>query len=158
MTDYETYTLIIGAGSALIALVMLGIGLFQMRGLVQQVKQAVEANKISRLNALLGMEDSIVQRRRELGEAGIALVELKKTADEAEWKPAELRFDEAKQMYLNALDRLCFCLLNKVLDEEELRPEYREVVRVAVKDFEPEFGAGTDYRNIKKVHERWADT
>lgn len=157
MTDYETYTLIVAAGSALIALIMLGIGLSQMRGLVQQVKQAVEANRISRLNALLGMEDSIVQRRRELSEAGIALVELKRGEDESEWQPAELRFDEAKQMYLNALDRLCFCLLRKVLDEDELRPEYREVVRAAVKDFEADFGAGTDYRNIKKVHERWAD-
>jgi hypothetical protein len=54
--------------------------------------------------------------------------------------------------------KLCFCLLNKVLDENELRPEYREIVRAAVKGFEPEFGAGTDYRKIKKVYERWSDT
>lgn len=157
MSPYEKWTLVLGAVTAVIALAMLGIGLHQMSNLVAQVKQAVEANRISRLNALLGMEDSIVQRRRELSEAGIRLSQLPQATADADWRAAELRFNEAKQMYLNALDRLCFCLLKKVLDEDELRPEYREIVRLAVNDFESEFGTGTDYRNIKKVYDRWSD-
>lgn len=61
-------------------------------------------------------------------------------------------------MYLNSLDRLCYCLEKDLLSENELRSEYRDVINRAIKDFKDDFNTGTPYRNIKKVYEKWADT
>ena len=159
MTTYETLSIILYTITALIALIMLIIAVSQLKKLVSQVKTAVEANTISRLNALLSIEDAIAERRLKLSEAGIAVAELGKQnpMDKDKLQIANLRFDEAKQMYLNRLDRLCFCFHKGLLNEDELRSEYREVISLAVKDFADEFNTGTPYRNIKKVYEKWAD-
>ncbi|MFG5517925.1 hypothetical protein ACFJW3_12725, partial [Enterococcus faecalis] len=69
----------------------------------------------------------------------------------------QLRLNEAKQMYLNALDRLCFCVNKELLDAEDMRLEYRDIIKAAVKDFPEDFTMATTYRNIKKVYESWAD-
>ena len=159
MTLYEKCNLALYGLSALVALGMLGVALHQLRELVRQVKAAVVANSIARLNALLSLEEAIAERRLRLSEAGISLAEIAKSggATRDDVTVAQLRLDEAIQMYLNALDRLCFCLLRGLLEEEELRAEYREVINAAVKDFAGKFNTGTEYRNVKKVYEKWAD-
>ncbi|MGR2821686.1 hypothetical protein ABMX69_10995 [Vibrio vulnificus] len=157
--ETETYNLAtvwIYGISASIALLMLGVAIFQLTRLTSQVEQAVKSNAISELSALLALEQQIAERRRHLSEVGIEI-------SEAENKPAQeftaiaLRFDEAKQMYLNALDRLCFCVNKDLLNSEDMRLEYRDIINRAVSDFEDDFGLSTPYRNIKKVYESWAD-
>ena len=130
----------------------------------EQIKLAVDANRISRLESLLTMESNIVERRLELGEAGIKLAELgakEKAGTGADLKPefaiAQLRYNEAAELYLNALDRLCFCLLKGHLDQEELRADYRNAINTTVKDFREKLGPGTPHRNLIKVYESWAD-
>ncbi|MGA9755553.1 MAG: hypothetical protein WBV23_10475 [Desulfobaccales bacterium] len=156
---YDYYELLTVAILSITAIV----GLYQIRQLINQVKAAVESNSINRLNALLSLEDNIAERRLRLSEAGIKLVELGKAKATRELHPgefdtAELRYNEAKQMYLNGLDRLCYCLDRGLLNEDELRSEYRDVINAAIKDFKTDFQTGTPYRNIKKIYERWAET
>lgn len=164
MTNYELISTYIYIISAVIALLMLGIGLYQITQLIQQVKASVESNTINRLTALLALEDTIGERRLRLSEAGIELAEMRKksktnpTVYNDSFDISKLKFDEAKQMYLNALDRLCFCLNRGVLSEEELRSEYRDVINRAVVDFADDFKTATPYRNVKKVFEKWADS
>ncbi|MBC6907072.1 hypothetical protein DWB84_16625 [Saccharophagus sp. K07] len=156
----ETYNLVnvwLYSISALIALIMLGIALFQLKGLTDQVKQAVKSNSINQLNALLSLEQQIADRRLSLSKAGIELAELKDSEDQNKIDSCKLKFDEAKQMYLNGLDRLCFCVLKSLLDSEDMRLEYREIINSAVKDFSEDFHTATPYRNVKKVYEQWAD-
>lgn len=159
MSTYETLSIILYIISAIIALIMLIIAVNQLKKLVNQVETAVEANSISRLQALLSIEDGIAERRLKLSETGIEVAELgkQKPIDKDKLQIANLRFNEAKQMYLNGLDRLCFCLSKGLLKEDELRSEYREVISSAVKDFSDDFNTGTPYRNIKKVYEKWVD-
>ncbi|EKF9220286.1 hypothetical protein RUK17_003283 [Vibrio cholerae] len=153
---YNLVTVIIYTVSAIIALFMLGIALYQLKQLTAQVTQAVKSNSISQLSALLALEQQIADRRLVLSEAGIAVSEAKNVKD-AEFTALELRLNEAKQMYLNALDRLCFCVNKELLDAEDMRLEYRDIIKAAVKDFPEDFTMATTYRNIKKVYESWAD-
>jgi len=135
-----------------------------IRSVAEQVTAAVEANKISRLESLLTLEGAIADRRLVLREAGIKLAELAEAKkkgnpiEEYELQGASLRYTDAAEMYLNALDRLCFCFLNGQRSEDELRSDYRDLINSAVrKDFKDELGSGTNHRNIVKVYERWVD-
>lgn len=92
----------------------------------------------------------------QLSQAGIAVKECKNNASE-EFDSLVLKFNDAKQMYLNGLDRLCFCVLKGLLQENDMRLEYRDTIKSAIKDFSDDFGPGTSYRNITKVYENWAD-
>lgn len=161
MTTYQIWTIIIKVISTLGGLILVGVAISRLSKLVTQVEAANEANSISRLNALLAIEDTIAERRLNLSETGIKLTEYKEDEDDndqSKLKALELEYNEAKQMYLNALDRLCYSLDKELLSEEELRSEYRDVIRRAINDFEDEFKTGTPYRNIKKIYEKWADT
>lgn len=155
------YTLII---SSVIALFMLGLTILQLSKIAEQAKAAIEqakaaaqANILNRLNSLLEIEDQLAKRRQTLSEAGIELVELGKTGDKDKLDAVSLRYNEAVQMYLNGLDRLCFCVEKGYLSDDEIRLEYRDIISRAVTDFQKEFMTASPYRNIKKVYDRWAD-
>ncbi|WP_449543182.1 hypothetical protein [Enterobacter ludwigii] len=68
---------------------------------------------------------------------------------------AALRYNEAVQMYLNGLDRLCFCIKKGYLDKNDMKVEYREIIISAVKDHEEKFGKSTSYTNIIDIHDEW---
>lgn len=154
---YYLATVSIYSISAIVAFLMLGIAIFHLHRLADQVKEAVKSNSLNRLNALLSIEQQIADRRQDLSEAGIAVAELTNSTDEIKIDSASLRFNEAKQMYLNGLDRLCYCVEKKLLDDDEIRLEYRDIINIAIEDFKDDFQTGTPYRNIKKVYEKWAD-
>ena len=191
MTDFETTSLLyakfqtIGViGAAIVGLITVIVGIAavviargQLKQLVQQVKDgqenvsalteqvktAVEANKISRLESLLTLEGAISRQRLILSEAGIKLKRLidgKKAGNEVEdfeIEAAKLHFEDSTEMYLNALDRLCSCFLNGILLEDELRADYRDLINSAVKkDFPEKMGTGTNHRNIVAVYQKWA--
>jgi len=153
---YNYVTVIIYSVSAVIALLMLAAAIWQVSKLTNQVAVAVKSNSISELNALLALEQQIADRRMQLSQTGIAVKECKdKSGDQ--FDSLVLQFDEAKQMYLNGLDRLCFCVLKGLLQDDDMRLEYRDIIKSALKDFPEDFGTGTSYRNINKVYEKWAD-
>jgi len=154
--SYNFYSIVIYLVSAVIALIMLGVAISQLRRLTLQVEQAVKSNSISQLNALLSLEQQIAERRTILSEVGISISEAKNNID-SDFKALQLRFDEAKQMYLNGLDRLCFCIEKGLFNPEDMRIEYREIINYAVRDFADDFKLGTPYRNIEKVYKKWAD-
>lgn len=153
---YNLATVIIYSISALIAFIMLGVAISQLSKLTTQIEQAVKSNSISQLSALLALEQQIAERRRHLSEAGIEVAE-GASKNESEFKALQLRFDEAKQMYLNALDRLCFCVRKDLLNSEDMRLEYRDIINRAVNDFKDDFAINTPYRNIKNIYESWAE-
>ncbi|MBG6016828.1 hypothetical protein I5F00_08470 [Proteus mirabilis] len=152
-TTYNLWSLITYIVSALIALGML----WRVK---EQIKEAVKSNRINRLNSLLTLEAQIAERRQELSSAGIALGRFSdkdksdKTIKE-EFNAAELRFNEATQMYLNGLDRLCFCVLKGYLDDINMRVEYQTIIASAVKDYPERFNQDSLYTNIIDVHNKW---
>lgn len=154
---YNIVTVYIYIISSLVGLGMLGIAIWSLRQLTSQVSAAVKSNSISQLNALLALEQQISERRLRLAEAGMIVTELKNSPDQEKKDSAALRFNEAKENYLNGLDRLCFCVAKGLLSEEDMRLEYRDTIKTAMGDFPDSFTATTPYRNIKKIYELWAD-
>jgi hypothetical protein len=160
MSQYELLSIVFNALTVTIAALAAIFGLIQLRRLVEQVKAAVDANTLSRLDALLQMEQHLAESRSQLSKAGIKMSTFsgKEDISDTEYRPVKLEYDEAKQSYLNALDRLCYCIDRGLLDESEMRPEYRDYVTSIVREFKSEFDTGTVYRNIVKVYEKWADS
>ncbi len=159
--NYNLVTAITFILSAVITFGMLWIGISQLKVIAKQAKEDVQANSLNRLNSLLKIESQIAERRQILSEAGLQIVELQNTniqdsVNAAKFEAAKLRLNEAIQMYLNGLDRLCFCVENGYLTDDEIRLEYRDIIHKALQDHPNEFQAASPYRNIKRVHERWA--
>ncbi len=62
-----------------------------------------------------------------------------------------------KESYFNAMDRLCFCIQKGYVDENEYRPEYRDMIKDTVKSFESDFRPGSPYNHIKQINDKWRE-
>lgn len=62
-----------------------------------------------------------------------------------------------KENYLNSLERLASSVLNGNFPEKEMKQDYREYITDVVRAFPDKFKAGTSYRKILKLHEKWQD-
>jgi len=148
--------------SVVIALIGVTAAIWTLRELVKQVRAAVDLNSIGQLNALLVLEQDMSRRRDRLGEMLSQLHNVKNSdaygRDKSILDPVIAQFNESQENYLNSLDRLCFCILKGKFSEDELRSDYRDVVRRAIEDFPNSFQAATPFRNILKIHNRWADS
>lgn len=159
MTPFEERSLWLGAAALLLTLITVSFGLYQLRQLVIQVKAAVDANRLSQLDALLQIERNLADSRNVLKKAGLKLVSYKEndTVSKNDFEVAVMDFNEAKQTHFNALDRLCATILSGLLDETQLRPEYRDYISDLVKEYPEDFGTTTPYRSVMKLYNTWAD-
>lgn len=57
--------------------------------------------------------------------------------------------------WLNASDRLAFCILRGLFAERDWRAEYRHYFESLVRDHEKMFGPGTIYTNIVDLNDKW---
>lgn len=169
MTEYESAMLTAASGqmwaaivTAVIAFFAAWIAIRTLRQLVKQVTIAATANTIDQLNALLLLEQDMSGRRVRLGEIAVDLEKVQKSqaykTDPTILEPIIRLYNEATENYLNSLDRLCFCILRGKFSDDELRADYRDVIKRAIEDFPDQFKAASPFRNILKIHNRWADT
>ena len=79
---YNLWSLVVYIASAVIALSMLCIALFQLRKLNSQVVEAVKSNKINELATFLEIENQISNSRRELAIAGVRVKSAESGTDE----------------------------------------------------------------------------
>lgn len=59
--------------------------------------------------------------------------------------------------WLNAADRLAYCIREGYLAERDWKREYRPYFQNLVKTHESKFGPGTLYRNILHLNNKWHD-
>lgn len=57
--------------------------------------------------------------------------------------------------WLNASDRLAYCILKRYLPERDWRAEYRPYFAELVCDHAPKFGPGSLYTNIIDLNNKW---
>lgn len=100
-------------------------------------------------NALLSFEQDMSNRRQRLSD----IAELVKSEPEKN----RAIFEEAKESYLNAVDRLASSILNGQFPEVEMKADYREFITSVVRKNEDKFKAGTRYPKILKLYEKWRD-
>lgn len=134
--------------------VAVAVAAFQLRRL----------NSTLRLNGLLGvvqLENEINSRRTRLVDVSqdIAMEGKKPRTqqDKRLLESLEERFKVDTEAYLNAVDRLAFCILKNYFPEREWRVEYRDFIATDVADHEEYFGASTRFDNILKLHRKWKE-
>ena len=106
------------------------------------------------------------QMRTRLGEASIHvsqleansnLFDISKRPTEEEVKIGALMYNEACENYLNTIDRLCSVILKEIIPPIDAKKDYRQMIIDTVCVHNNYLGTGTRFRNIIKVHDRWAD-
>ncbi len=161
MTEAEKYGLLLSLAELLVGGTGLGLVFGQLREMKNSLRVGVEANKTSNLMAVLALEEGLARSRAELSdaarEAALIADEESEAADETTGlKLAKLRYDEKKEQYLNAADRLCACIIRGYVDEETYRQDYRPAIAEIVSQHRDRLGPDTRHRNILKVNDAWA--
>jgi hypothetical protein len=156
MTDYETQSLQIAtdtyhvyfwgdiiAATTLLAAICGGfVAFFTLRKIAQQLESA-------KWNALLSFEQDMSTRRHRLSDIAQKVI--------SEPIKHEASYEEAKENYLNAVERLASAILNGQFPEIEMKTSYREYITVTIREYSDKFGAGTHYPRIVKLHDKWSD-
>ncbi|MFB9865223.1 hypothetical protein [Rufibacter immobilis] len=79
-------------------------------------------------------------------------------ADKALIKSLDGHRKEAYENYLNVFDRLCYFVLQKKLNEDDFRLEYRDMLFKTIQDdTEGTFNTGTRFRNMEKLYNNWKE-
>ena len=150
----------IGSGLAGIAAVVgLSATVYQLRGLKKSVIN-------SNLMAIFEIEFELNRRKERLAEIRQKNIEIiaGRTSTEISSREKDMleALDsfrkEAFEDYLNIFDRLSYFILQKHLNEEDFRLEFRDMLFDTIEnDEEKHFERGSRYRNMIKLYERWKD-
>lgn len=139
--------------------VITGIGLFiaykQLGGLKEQVALAVSNQSKDSLKIVLEIETQLNSRKLEFDKANNDFIVASKSGETNEIM--ETFVSTTKESYFNAMDRLCFCIQKGYVDENEYRPEYRDMIKDTIKSFESDFGPGSPYNHIKQINDKWKE-
>jgi hypothetical protein len=156
MTDYETKsleiaqnTLYVYLGADLIALLTLIaaiVGGFIAFRTLRNIEQQLESAK---WNVLLPFEQDMNTRRQHFSDMAQKLI-----VDPAKY---EASYQEAKERYLNSVERLASAILNGQFPETEMKISYREYIISTIREYPDKFVAGTRYPRILKLYEKWLD-
>lgn len=119
----------------------------------------------SNLMAIFEIEFELNRRKERLSEIRkeneTLLLKASKSATEIEKaaiKMLEGHRKEAYENYLNVFDRLCYFVLQKKLNEEDFRLEYRDMLFQTIeKDNENTFNNGSKFRNMLKLYNAWKE-
>lgn len=140
------------------------ITLTALSGVAIAFFQLGRLNKTLRLNGLLGiiqLENEINSRRSQLldtcEEIRMTRGKNKTVQERTQLKTLEQRLAVTTEAYLNAVDRLAFCILNGYFPEREWRTEYQVFIATDVSDHEEYFRADTRYDNVLKLHNKWKE-
>ena len=134
----------------------LGILAAEQRAATHELRLTQINTRLNWLNSVVEIEKLIAECKRNFDQCSTQV----QVAQAEEKKPEELKaicavFECAKEDYLNAVERLCFCLLKGYVPEENWAAEYRNYLLNIIKQFPHAFGPASPYTNIKDLHEQW---
>lgn len=131
--------------TALATVLLLVVAYFQLSNLV----------KNNSLKIIFDLETEICKHKMKLDEiaAKIRILILNNENQKAEIYEDEL--SGAEENYLNALDRLCYCINNGYLKEKDWKIEYNEQLIETIRNYQIQFGETTYYRNILNLYKSW---
>ena len=143
--------------SALAALCTVAVALY---AIVVAKEQLIEIRNTLRndvLMTVLSIESELAARKAKCDETSIELERLlaQTNLNQAEVKFLSKSMELAVENWLNALERLCFCINKSYVSGKSWRAEYQKYIEEAVENNQHLFGAATRYKNIKDLYERW---
>jgi len=114
------------------------------------LKAILEQLKAGQWSTLLSLEQDMAGRGERFHEL------YKKMKASPSLAPDE-EYNAAKENYYNTIDRLSSLVLNGQFSQSELKQDYQDLIKETIRAFQPDFGAGTRYRKIVKLHNKWED-
>ncbi|MCL2845714.1 MAG: hypothetical protein FWE23_09765 [Chitinivibrionia bacterium] len=119
---------------------------------IYQLSQANKQLKSTTLTNVLSLEAEMNNRKERLDSLNHD-VEIERLNADRElspeyWNIYEKRINAAVDSWLDAVNRLCFCIKKGYLTEKEWKAEYRNLITGVVEDFEDKFGEASEYTNI----------
>ena len=159
MTLYETISIGISGTGVIAAIIAAIVYYAQLKKMNESVKTAADANSIATLNAVINLEKTITDNRNRLSQTAAEVSKLSSDTDTQHKQTVILVFNEARENYLNSMDRLCACIIRGQIPEVDYRKDYINAINEIVthKNYNELMGVGTRYRNIVKLYEKWAD-
>lgn len=144
---------VVGSAAAIASVV---VAFWQLDNLRKTIQQTAQSQRIDALKVVLEIETQMNERKMHFDRVSREIRE-KDAAGAPAGEMAILGdfFETAKESYFNALDRLCFCMEKKYLDERDWRAEYRNLVRQTIAAYEGDFGAASPYRHIISINTLW---
>lgn len=123
--------------------------------------------QLSGLNSSLRMNGlvAILQLEADLHSRMSRMTEISARIEEegAKAKPNNKRIlalnrhlEASIEQYLNAVDRIAFCIKKNFVPERDWRAEYRTFIADAIKNYPQFFGADSIYCNILDIHKKWS--
>lgn len=124
-----------------------------------QVRQTNVSLKLANLGTVLTIERNLADARELFTQA---IAEHNKVRDKEEEGSDPFMHSKSamlarRENYLNAMDRLCACIIRKLIPEKEAKMDYMQNVIDTVKAHSDMFGPDCRHTNIKKVRDRWYD-
>ena len=128
----------------------------QLSKMAESIEKASRSNDLAVLDMVLKIEDSINERKARVDEityriqanAGVL------TTESAGLLQAQL--NSAVESYLNAMDRLCACIIRGTIPEKDYKEDYVEALPALIETYNKHFkGIERRYKNILDLRERW---
>lgn len=116
-----------------------------------------ESNRLTNLIAILDHEAEITKRKSKLSGVAFEIQEynLRNPQPDDMTQILFSKHNTAIEDYLNAIDRLAYCILNDYFQEKEWKREYRGLILSIVKDYEDWLGPSSAYVNLIDLHAQW---
>lgn len=136
--------------ATLTAICATGIAWFQLH----------KVNKTLRMNGLavvLQLESEMNARKQRVDDVAAKLHTDADSGDVAQ-EVLDIQkslLDGCMENWLNASDRLAYCILHSYLPERDWKSEYRDYFVGLVKDHEEQFGPASQFINIKDLANMW---
>lgn len=129
-------------------------------GVVVAYQQLSNLNTTLRLNSLgivLQLESEMNSRKERVDElaAAVRIEVLKQVPNEDLVDVLSDQLDGSFENWLNACDRLAYCILRGYFAERDWKSEYRSYFLSLVQDHPEYFGRETIYTNIVDIHHKW---
>lgn len=118
------------------------------------------SDEIAAMSLVVQIEATMHEESYRMNTRSAEIIRLKGALDdgehvrEADVRALQMRLDAAKEGYLNALDRLCSCILMGIYDEEQAKLDYSEVMRT-LPGSSLTFPDSPLPFNIARICERW---
>lgn len=112
---------------------------------------------MSVLSTVLQLESEMNTRKEKL-DAAHSAVRREGVARSPNQKVIAILNDEIQgyqENWLNAADRLAYCILRGYLSERDWKNEYRDFFRGLAKEYESSFGPATKYTDIVDLNHKW---
>ncbi len=144
-------------GTFLIAVIGAWIAYRQLKKINTQIGIAIDNQRMDSLKIVLEIETQMNSRKLEFDKAAKSVreAENKNGLNGKDLEILEDYFNATKESYLNALDRLCYCIEKEYINDKDWRTEYRNLVHDIITEYEDDFGEASPYNNIKRINKKW---